>query len=174
MFAILSLTSIPCTCVLNYINYEFSNNQVEEHRGKRVKRSLSKKNPLIDKAFPALEIGGPSERKTWPQPGVPLSSDSSDDEEKLVSFADIMDATERAVDAFEGDKLSQARGRLPWWLSPESSATEYSSAVQLSNNSSSPQDEEVCDCAASGTKSCHEVIILSSDSDEDDDVEIIG
>ena len=146
--------------------------QVGRTRGKRPRITSGDQESSIEVTPIVVHTAGPSSPKKWPQPGVPLSSDSSDDERNLVSFADIMDAAERAVDDFEGDRLSWNRGLGPWF-SLFSSETEYSSAKELSNSSSSPPFEAICDCYHNGKVYSREVIILSSDSDEEEDVQII-
>ena len=89
-----------------------------------------------------------------------------------MSFADIMNAPEDAANDFEGDKLSW--NRWPRWrFLAESSDTEYSSAIELSNGRSSPPFEEVCESIGSGRVYTEEVIVFSANFDEDDDVDIL-
>ena len=89
-----------------------------------------------------------------------------------MSFVDIMNAAEDAAIQFEGDRHS-----LNWWPGPwfldESTETEYSSATELSNDTSSPQFEEDCESSRSTRVYTRDVIILTKTSDEDEEVDII-
>ena len=126
----------------------------------------------MDEAFPTLQIGGTSQPHQWPQPGQEQSTDSTNDERKMVSFVDIMNAAEDAGSEFEGGRSSLKR----WpglWFSDESSDTEYSSATEVSNGTSSPQFEEDCESCGSIRVYTREIIVLTKTSDEDEDVDII-
>ena len=126
----------------------------------------------MDEAFPTLQIGGTSQPHQWPQPGQEQSTDSTDDERKMVSFVDIMNAAKDAGSEFEGGRSSLKR----WpglWFSDESSDTEYSSATEVSNGTSSPQFEEDCESCGSIRVYTQEIIVLTKTSDEDEDVDII-
>ena len=89
-----------------------------------------------------------------------------------MSFVDIMNAAEDATSQFEGNRHSGNWWPGPWF-SDESFETEYSSATELSNTTSSPQFEEDCDSSGSTTVYTREVILLTENSDEDDEVNII-
>ena len=89
-----------------------------------------------------------------------------------MSFANIMDAADYATNDLHGHRLSWNRGPGPWFL-PESLEMKYSSAIELSNASSCSPFEEVYESIGTGRVYIDEVIILSSDSDEDDDVDIM-
>ena len=83
-----------------------------------------------------------------------------------------MDAANRATDDFEGDRRSWNGDLGPWDLD-ETFDIEYFSDAELSNGRNSPQFEEVCQCTHTGSVVPNEVIILSSSSDEDNDIEIL-
>ena len=89
-----------------------------------------------------------------------------------MNFADIMNAVEDATNQFEGGKCS-----LNHWPGPsfsaESSNTKYSSAIELSNGSSTPPFEEDCKSIGSGRVYTEEIIVFSTNSDEDEDVDIL-
>ena len=90
----------------------------------------------------------------------------------MVSFVDIMNVAEDAGSEFEGGRSSLKR----WpglWFSDESSDTEYSSATEVSNGTSSPQFEEDCESCGSIRVYTREIIVLTKTSDEDEDVDII-
>ena len=144
----------------------------QEHHGKCVRVTSSNREESIDVTLSALHIGGPSQPHERPQLCQNDSTDSNDDERNLVSFVDIMNAAEDAATQFEGDRRS-----LNWWPEPwfsdESSETEYSSAIELSNGTSSPQFEEDCESSGSTRIYTREVILLTENSDEDDEVDII-
>ena len=89
-----------------------------------------------------------------------------------MSFADIMNAVEDAANDFEGDRFNCNRWPGPWF-SAESANTEYSSAIELSNGSSFPPFEEICESIGSIRVYTEEVIVFSTNSDEDDDVNIL-
>ena len=89
-----------------------------------------------------------------------------------MSFVDIMNAAEDAASHFEGDRHSGNFWPGPWF-SDESSETEYSSATELSNATSSPQFEEDCDSSGSTRVYTREVILLRENSNEGDKVDII-
>ena len=89
-----------------------------------------------------------------------------------MSFADIMNATEDPANQFEGDKHSLNRWPGPAFLD-ESSDTEYSSAIELSNGSSSPQFKEDCKSTGNSRVFIQEVIVFTANSDEDEEVDIL-
>ena len=118
-------------------------------------------------------MGGPSQPQYLPERGLDLSSDSSDDERNLVSFATIMNAAE------DGGTRSQYYTRyfnlLPGqFFSDDSSDMEYSSATKLSNASSNPQFEEDGECSGSSSRDCTvDVIVFTKDANEDEVVDIL-
>ena len=118
-------------------------------------------------------MGGPSQPQHLPDRGLDLSSDSSDDERNLVSFATIMNAAE------DGGIRSQYYTRylnllLGQFFSDDSSDTEYSSATELSNASSSPQFEEDVECSGCSSRdSTVDFIVFTKDANEDKVVEIL-
>ena len=89
-----------------------------------------------------------------------------------MSFVDIINATEDAASQFEGDRHSGNWWPGPWF-SDESFETEYSSATEFSNGTSNPQFEEDCDSSGSTRVYTREVILLTENSNEDDEVDII-
>ena len=136
---------------------------------------------------------GPSQGPTLHNPNVDVSSDSEEEEQvpekDLVSFGDVMDAAERAVDAFESSVMSRvsdirARSRRHFArlveiqfqsgrrMSPESSETEYSSEPQTSITVDGPSVEELCMCACSGPTGPQEPVFIHLSSDSDQDIEI--
>ena len=117
-------------------------------------------------------MGGPSQLQPWPKLGQDLSSDSSDDERNLVSFAAIMNAADDAAIEFEGERRCLNRWPRPSF-SDDSCDTEYSFATELSNASSSPQFEEDCDCTKGSRDYTQEVILFTKNSDEDEEVDIL-
>ena len=146
--------------------------QGEERQGKRVRVNSPYREKSIDEVFPTMHMGRPSQPHQWPEPRQEQSIDSSDDERNLVSLVDIMNAAEDAGSQFEGGRRSLNR----WsgeWFSHESSETEYSSATEVSNATSSPQFEEDCESCGSIRVYTREIIVLTETSDEDEDVDII-
>ena len=117
-------------------------------------------------------MGGPSQPQPSLERGEDLSSDSNDDERNLVSFAAIMNATEDAATEFEGDMRCLNRWPGPS-VSDDSSDTEYSSATELSNASSSSQFEEDCECTRGSRVYTQEVIVFTKSTDEDEEVDIL-
>ena len=89
-----------------------------------------------------------------------------------MSFVAIMNVAENTTTEFEGDTRC-----LNHWLGPsfsnDSSDTEYSSAIELSNASSSPQFEEDCKCTGSSRVYTQEVIVFTKSADEDEEVDIL-
>ena len=128
------------------------------------------------------------------------AEEEESDEEVLVSFDDVMDAADRAVDAFESSVLSRvsdtrvskracnltpaakrrrldlilvkARNRSVKYMSPESSDTEYSSDTQVSITIDGPVKEETCECACSNLQGLGEPIFIHLSSDSEEDVQI--
>ena len=118
-------------------------------------------------------MGGPSQPQLLLQRGLDRSSDSSDDERNLVSFAAIMNATEDGGIRFQ--YYTRYLNLLPGqFFSDDSSDTEYSSATELSNASSSPQFEEDGKCSGCSSRDCIvDVIVFTKDANEDEVVEIL-
>ena len=77
-----------------------------------------------------------------------------------MSFANIMNVTEDAATEFEGDKRCLNRWPGPLF-SDDSSNTEYSSTIKLSNASFSPQFEEDCECTGGSRVYTQEVIVFA-------------
>ena len=146
--------------------------QGEERQGKRLRMSSPAREESIDDTFPTSHLGGPSQPCQWPQPGQEHSADSTDEERNLVSYVDIMNKAEDAGSNFQGDDSG-----LNWWPGPwfsdESSETEYTSATEVSNSTSSPQFEEDCESCGSVRVYTREIILLTETSDENEDVDII-
>lgn len=117
----------------------------------------------------------------------------------LVSFGDVLNACDRAADYLEiphGSRISDHRkrkgkkplfspikGKLPFYLqrtgrkptfSSESSSTEYSSSVHSVDSVSSPQFEELRDCACSGIIGRQEVVFIHMSSNSDCSIDIVG
>ena len=118
-------------------------------------------------------MGGPSQPQPLPKHGLDLSSDSSDDERNLVSFAAIMNAAEDGGTRFQWDNryLNCFSGPL---FSDDSSDTEYSFATELSNANSSLQFEEDWECNGSSIRVCTvEIIVFTKDANEDEIVDIL-
>lgn len=122
-----------------------------------------------------------------------VSNDSKEEEadgEDVVSFNDIMDAADRAADAFEVSCMSRvsdpdARRRREHLarmlefarcrttvMSPESSETEYSSESQVSITVDGPMWEDTCQCHLSTIQGRQEVVIIHLSSDSEGDVDI--
>ena len=122
--------------------------------------------------LPPLLMGGPSQPQQWSQPWQDLSTDSSDDERNLVSFANIMNTAEDAVSQFQG-------GWISWncWAGPlfsdESSDTEYTSATKLSISASSPLVEDDCVSTGSSRIFTQELIVFTKDLDEDEEIDVV-
>ena len=118
-------------------------------------------------------MGRPSQPQPFPERGQDLSSNSSDDERNLVSFAAIMNAAHDGATGFEGD--NQYLNRWPGPLfSDDSSDTEYSSATELSNASSSSQFEEDWECTGSSSRVYTlEIIVFTKNTNEDEEVDIL-
>ena len=89
-----------------------------------------------------------------------------------MSFVDIINAAEDATTQFEGDRHSLNRWPGPLFLD-ESSDIEYSSATELSNGTSSPQFEEDCESTGSTRVYTQEVIVFTTNLDEDEEVDIL-
>ena len=89
-----------------------------------------------------------------------------------MSFEAIMNAAEDATTEFEEGR--RCLNCLPRpWFSDDNSDTEYSSATELSNASSSPQFEEDCECTGSSRIYTQEVIVFTKSADEDEEVDIL-
>ena len=118
-------------------------------------------------------MGGPSQPQHLPERGLDLSSDSSDDEQNLVSCAAIMNAAEDGV--IRSQYYTRYLNLLPGQFFPDdSSDTEYSFATKLSNASSSHQFEEDGECSGSSSRDCIvDVIVFTKDANEDEVVEIL-
>ena len=125
-----------------------------------------------DPTSPPLLMGSPSQPQKWSQPRQDLSTDSSDDERNLVSFANIMNAVEEVESQFQG-------GWISWncWAGPlfsdDSSDTEYTSATELSISASSPL--VVDDCCSTGSSRVlkQELIVFTKDLDEDEEIDVV-
>ena len=90
-----------------------------------------------------------------------------------MSFAAIMDAAVDGPTGFEGDHQYLNRWPRPFF-SDDSSDTEYSSATELSNASSSPQFEEDWECTESSSRVCTlEIIMFTKDGNEVEVVDIL-
>ena len=89
-----------------------------------------------------------------------------------MNFAGIMNAAEDAATQFEGDMHSLNRWPGPSF-SDESSDTEYSSATELLNGSSSPQFKKDCKSTRGSRVYTQEVIVFTVNSDEDEEVDIL-
>ena len=134
--------------------------QGEVRQGKRVRvRSLGKEES-VDDTFPTLHLGRPSQQDQWSQPRQEHSADSTAEERNLVSYVDIMNEAEDAGSHFQGDEssLNMWPGQ---WFSDESSETEYSSATEVSNSTSSPQFEDDCESCESIRIYTQEIILLT-------------
>ena len=147
--------------------------QSGKRKGKRPRVTSPDRPASIQDTSTPSQMGGPSQPQHLPERGLDLSSDSSDDEQNLVSFAAIMNAAE------DGGIRSQYYTRylnlLPGQFFPDdSSDMEYSSATKLSNASSSPQFEEDGECSGSSSRDCTvDVIVFTKDANEDEVVEIL-
>ena len=144
--------------------------QSGERKSKRLRVTSTKAS--IEETLLSSQMGGPSQPLLSPERGEVLSSNSSDDERNLVSFAAIMNAAEDAATEFEGDRRC-----LNHWLGPsfsdDSLDTEYSFATELSNASSNPQFEEDCECTRGSRVYTQEVIVFTKSTDEDKEVDIL-
>ena len=126
----------------------------------------------MEKTLSPSQMGGPSQPQPLLESGQDLSSDSSDDERNLVSFAAIMNATHDGATGFEGDNryLNRWLGLL---FSDDSSDMEYSSTTELSNASSSPQFEEDWECTGSSRVYTLEIIVFTKNANEDEYIDIL-
>lgn len=126
------------------------------------------------------EIGGPLEPKSPTNANIELPNTLAEEEKDLVSFGDVLGAASYAVDAMEHSigsvntpAMPRKRLRRQPVFSSESSETEYTSDRAESNSMDSPmEEEEVCQCVCSHSLGLHDVIVLSSDS-LNNDVEIL-
>ena len=146
--------------------------QGEVRLGKCVRVRSPGREESIDDTFPTLHLGRPSQQDRWSQPGQEHSVDSTDEERNLVSYQDIMNEAEDAGSHFQGDESSLNLWPRQWFLD-ESSETEYSSATEVSNSTSSPQFEDDCESCESIRVYTWEIILLTKTSDENEDVDII-
>ena len=89
-----------------------------------------------------------------------------------MSFVAIMNATKDGATEFEGDRRCLNRWPGPSF-SDDSLETEYSSATELSNASSSLQFEEDCECTGGSRVYTQEVIVFTKSADEDEEVDIL-
>jgi hypothetical protein len=144
--------------------------------------------------LPLAHEAGSSEPLTPINRALEVSSDSTEKEAEtanVVSFDDEMDAVERAADAFEDSVLSwvsdpDVHRRLrrlarvlelatcrTTLMSFESSDTEYNSESQISIAIDGPILENTCQCDCSTIQGRQEVVIihLSSNSEEDVDID---
>ena len=80
-----------------------------QRKEKRMRVTSPNREAFVDQTLPPLQMGGPSQPQQWPQLGQDLSTDSSDDERNLVSFADIMNAAEDAMTQIKGGRISLNR-----------------------------------------------------------------
>ena len=146
--------------------------QVGQRKGKRVRVTSFHREAFNDPTSPPLLMAGPSQPQQWSQPRQDLSTDSSDDERNLVSFANIMNAAEEAESQFQ-------RGGISWnrWagtlFSDDSSDTEYTSAMELSISASSPLLVDDCCSTGSSTVLTQELIVFTKDLDEDEEIDVI-
>ena len=146
--------------------------QSGERKSKRSRVASTDREASIEKTLPPSQMGGPSQPQPSPERGEDFSSDSSDDERNLVSFAAIMNAAEDAATEFERDRRCLNRWPGPSF-SDDSSDTEYSSATELSNASSSPQFEEDCECTGASRVYAWEVIVFTKGANENEEVDIL-
>ncbi len=149
---------------------------------------------ILPQNLPIAHEAGPSQPLTPTNKVVEVEGDPREEEGKgkdVVSFNDIMDAVDCAADAYEISCMSRvsdssARRRRQRFarmlefarcrttvMSPESSDTEYSSESQDSITIDGPISEDTCQCECSTIQGRQEVVIihLSSDSEEDIDID---
>ena len=146
--------------------------QSGERKGKHLRVTSTDREVSIEKTLLPSQLGGPSQPQPSPERGEDLCSDSSDDEKHLVNFATIMNVAEDAATEFERDKRCLNRWPGPSF-SDESLDTEYSSTIELSNASSSPQFEKDCECTGGSRVYTQEVIVFTKGTDEDEEVDIL-
>ena len=77
--------------------------QSGERKGKRPRVTSPDRAASIEETLPPSQMDGPSQLQPLPEHGLDLSSDSSDDERNLVSFAAIMNVVDDGATGFEGD-----------------------------------------------------------------------
>ena len=90
-----------------------------------------------------------------------------------MSFVAIMNATEDG--GTRSQYYTQYLNLLPGqFFSNDSSDTEYSSATELSNASSSPQFDEDGECTWCSSRDCTvDIIVFTKDANEDEVVDIL-
>jgi hypothetical protein len=136
----------------------------------------------------------PFETSTPTNAPVVNLDDAEEDEiekEDVVSFDDVMDAADRAVNAFETSVMSRvsdtnaqrrreraqrivmmARARPFRLMSPESSETEDSSESQFSISIDGPAMEDFYECDCSQIQGRQEAVFIHLSSDSEVDVDI--
>jgi hypothetical protein len=158
--------------------------------------TTSRRAVQLQNEAPGSHDEGPSEPFTPANTPMEVSCDENEDQavkEDLVSFSDVMDAADRAADAFESSVMSRvsdtgarrrrerlervmilARNRDPMrpFMSPESSETEYSSDSEVSITIDGPPMEDFCQCYSSGIQGRQDVVIIHISSDSEVDVDI--
>ena len=164
-----SSLSSPCIISFSILHSFFQGGQ---RKGKRVRVTSPHREASNDPTSLPLLMGSSSQPQKWSQPWQDLSTDSSDDERNLVSFAHIMNAAEEAESQFQGAWISSNRWAGPLF-SDDSSDTEYTSATELSISASSPLHED--DCVSSGSSKVlkQELIVFTKDSDEDEEIDVV-
>jgi hypothetical protein len=151
--------------------------------------------PIVELEDPEVHHGGtPLQTLTPANAHIDDSCDVEEDEankEDLVSFDDVMDAADRAVDAFESSVMSRvsdtnarrrreraqrivmmARARPFRLMSPESSDTKYSSESQVSISIDGPAMQDLRDDDCSQIQGRQQVVIIHLSSDSEMDVDI--
>ena len=151
--------------------------------------------PIVEPEDPETHHGAiPFETPTPANAAIDYSSDAEKDEaqkEDVVSFDDVMDAADRAVDAFESSILSRmsdtkgrrrcernvaivliARAKPFRLMSPESSKTEDSSDSQVSISIDGPVKEDFCHFDCSQIQGRQELVIIHLILDSEEDVDI--
>jgi len=138
---------------------------------------------IEDGMVPVGDVVGTSQPnlpRRFPIADMELSSDQSVDAEEgpdLISFNDIIGATNCAVDQFEEEPVAgrildhQFRKRKAPVFSDESSESEYSSSSE-SFISMGDNLYTFSRCATSSPISLHEVVIIHLSLDEDEDVDV--
>ena len=140
-----------------------------------------------------MEVSGDSEDKA-------VVEEVEGNHAHIVSFDDVMDAADFAVDALESSALSrvsdtrkqirprflvsgarrracnfllmQARNCPVRCMSPESSSTEYTTSLEISETVDGPMMLDTCDCACSTIQGPQQPVFIHLSLGSDDDIEI--
>ena len=147
--------------------------QTSRGRGKRLKLSGLQRETSAGEGNQTTANEGSSKRLLMPGEGPSNPTLDYTQEDNLVSFYDVMVAADRAVDAFESSVMSATHGEGPFVLNHR--VDDEDSDDMDPDNSSSVEFFDLCtrESPHKIDLTSREVITLSSDSDESDDVQIL-